>query len=448
MSKPLGERYMQTKELADAVVSAVKLAISKRVGPLAQRIEVLEQRSPLSGPQGEKGDPGPPGEKGDPGPAAPPVSIEELAAKLVSDQEMRTVLRGEKGDPGPAGEPGPQGERGEKGEAGAVGEPGPQGPQGDRGEKGDVGPQGEPGTPGEPGIPGQKGDPGEPGPQGERGPQGEPGQKGDPGERGEKGDPGDKGDPGPEGKAASAADVAAVLLRHEAARKLLQGPQGEKGERGEIGPRGERGEPGEPGPMGQKGEIGEVGPPGEPGQDGRDGRDGDPGLDAFQIEVLEEIDTTRAYQRGTVARFDGGLVRAFRDTDPLDDGYQTIRERGWTTILNGIAAVEIKQADDLRTFDFVIRTTDGATSTAQSFRLPVMLDRTVFKDGTTYEAGDVTSYGGSMWIAQRPTKAAPGTNADWRLSVKRGRDGRDGKDGKNGERGPQGIPGRDGRNVG
>jgi hypothetical protein len=58
-------------------------------------------------------------------------------------------------------------------------------------------------------------------------------------------------------------------------------------------------------------------------------------------------------------------------------------------------------------------------------RLPIPMDRGVYKEGHTYRAGDGVTWGGSFWIAQTETTAKPDMSKDWRLSVKRGRDGKD-----------------------
>jgi hypothetical protein len=64
----------------------------------------------------------------------------------------------------------------------------------------------------------------------------------------------------------------------------------------------------------------------------------------------------------------------------------------------------------------------------KAFRLPIVIDRGVFKDGTAYRSGDGVTWGGSFWIAQRDTKSKPDANTgDWRLAVKKGRDGKDAK---------------------
>jgi hypothetical protein len=62
---------------------------------------------------------------------------------------------------------------------------------------------------------------------------------------------------------------------------------------------------------------------------------------------------------------------------------------------------------------------------------PALEDRGVWQAGVTYAHGHVVTCDGSLWLAQRPTTARPGSDAgahDWRLCVKRGRDGRDGRD--------------------
>jgi hypothetical protein len=59
------------------------------------------------------------------------------------------------------------------------------------------------------------------------------------------------------------------------------------------------------------------------------------------------------------------------------------------------------------------------------FKLPVPIDRGVWKPGQKYERGDSVSFGGSTFIAQRDTDSKPETDDSFRLSVKRGRDGKD-----------------------
>lgn len=42
-----------------------------------------------------------------------------------------------------------------------------------------------------------------------------------------------------------------------------------------------------------------------------------------------------------------------------------------------------------------------------------------------YQRGMAVTHDGCLWIARAETRAKPGTNDDWQLAVKRGRDGKD-----------------------
>lgn len=69
-----------------------------------------------------------------------------------------------------------------------------------------------------------------------------------------------------------------------------------------------------------------------------------------------------------------------------------------------------------------IRLGDGEREVSKTFRLPVPMDRGVYKPDGAYEKGDAVTYGGSLWIAQSDGPGAPGKGDGWRLAVKRGRD--------------------------
>lgn len=62
----------------------------------------------------------------------------------------------------------------------------------------------------------------------------------------------------------------------------------------------------------------------------------------------------------------------------------------------------------------------------KDFRLPVVIDRGVYKEGQTYRPGDGCTWGGSYWICQEETSEKPDSGKGFRLAVKKGRDGRDG----------------------
>lgn len=261
----------------------------------------------------------------------------------------------------------------------------------------------------------------------------------------------EKGEPGPAGEKG---DV---------------GPAGEKGERGEAGAPGERGEKGEPGPSGERGEKGESvniadvvstvlaqipkpedGKNGADGKDGADGAKGDrgdkgdagrDGRDALQIDILPAIDLSKSYPRGTFARFDGGIIRSYRDTIPGEE----FDKAGWEVVVAGIADIEVGVSDDCRLVTVSTRTTGDRAPYTKCFNVPAMLYRGVFRPTDSYVKGDVVTYGGSTWYCKKDTQQTPRDNAeDWQLMVKEGRRGKDGSDGKQGDKGD---PGRDGRDL-
>lgn len=275
--------------------------------------------------------------------------------------------------------------KGTKGDAGERGEPGPAGPQGERGEKG---------------LDGAAGAAGERGPAGKAGPAG---QKGDIGPAGEPGPEGPAGPPGPAG---------------------LQGEKGEKGDRGDTGPEG---------PAGPAGSRGEKGDAGEPGRDG------------VEIEILDGITPGRRYHKGAYASIRGGIVRAYRPTDPLAAGGD-LEAAGWRVVLRGIDDIACELAEDARTLGLAVRMTDG-TVVHKQVSVPTMIYRGIWDGEAAYSRGDTVTRDGGTWVLmadlQRGAPGDPGADTGWQLAVKKGRDGRDGLRGEKGERGGEGRPGRD-----
>jgi len=85
---------------------------------------------------------------------------------------------------------------------------------------------------------------------------------------------------------------------------------------------------------------------------------------------------------------------------------------------------ETKMMPDGRTLELSF--TQGDTTYTHELFFPVMLYRDVYKEGEDYQHGDVVTWGGSLWFAQRDTSAKPdGAESGWKLVVKRGRDGKD-----------------------
>jgi hypothetical protein len=78
---------------------------------------------------------------------------------------------------------------------------------------------------------------------------------------------------------------------------------------------------------------------------------------------------------------------------------------------------------DGRTMTLAFQRNGVAVKTA-SVKVPWLMDRGVYREGTAYDRGDVVSWDGSAWACQEETTARPGsTGSAWRLCVKRGRDG-------------------------
>lgn len=115
-----------------------------------------------------------------------------------------------------------------------------------------------------------------------------------------------------------------------------------------------------------------------------------------------------------------------------------VERRGMDTIQRCIDRIEKpKDGSDGMGFDdmdvihdgertFTIRLIRGEKVKEFPFKIPALIERGVFRDGTQYERGDGVTAGGSYWIALKDTKLRPGdNNSDWRLAVKKGRDGKD-----------------------
>lgn len=218
--------------------------------------------------------------------------------------------------------------------------------------------------------------------------------------------------------------------------EIREGPQGERGEAGERGEDGRGIEAaelrggdlifrftdgaevnvgrvtGEQGPPGERGERGERG---EEGQAGRDGR----GIEFASVRdgrlVLRMTDGTEhdagevvgpAGERGA----DGAPGERGADGRDGEPGPPGPAGRDGT---DGIATrEELEALVEERFRDVQARTLAD-------------IYRGVFKTGSDYARGDVVTFDGSLWLALSATAARPGTNGEWQLITKKGRDGRD-----------------------
>lgn len=143
---------------------------------------------------------------------------------------------------------------------------------------------------------------------------------------------------------------------------------------------------------------------------------GSPGKDAAEIDPLPEIDMEKSYSVGTWAVHDGGLWVARRRTKGID---------GWHCVVRGLKSFEVQAGDDPREVSVCYAMTDSPTKSL-GVRVPMVIEKGIYRPQETYSTGDGVTYGGSFWIAKRDgVSSSPGTvEGDWRLSVKKGRDGR------------------------
>lgn len=166
----------------------------------------------------------------------------------------------------------------------------------------------------------------------------------------------------------------------------------------------------QPGKDGAPGEIGPKGDKGDPGADGI-------GLAGAIIDRHGELVVTltngEAKTLGPVIGKDGA---------PGENGKDGQDGLGWEDMDEALS-------DDGRTV--IRRYVHGDKIKEFRHKFAIPLDRGVYKDDTDYEKGDMVSWAGSSWIAQKDNKGQKPDSAGgcWRLAVKRGRDGKDGKDG-------------------
>jgi hypothetical protein len=71
---------------------------------------------------------------------------------------------------------------------------------------------------------------------------------------------------------------------------------------------------------------------------------------------------------------------------------------------------------------------DGERTKAVEFHMSTPEYRGVFKEGETYERGDMVTWGGSLWHCEGETKDKPAPGSEcWAIAAKKGRDGKDAK---------------------
>lgn len=185
--------------------------------------------------------------------------------------------------------------------------------------------------------------------------------------------------------------------------------------------------------VGRDGENGKDGANGVDGKDGEKGLDGKDGADVVSLLIDRAGSLVATLSNGAVK--DLGVVVGKDGADGKDGENGADGQDGL-----GFDDMQIEH-DGERGFSFKL--TRGDVTKTFDFSVPVAIYRGVYKQGQTYERGDMVTFGGSIWHANEATDAKPETSKAWQLSVKRGDQGKKGEDGKAGLPGKEGRPGRD-----
>lgn len=152
------------------------------------------------------------------------------------------------------------------------------------------------------------------------------------------------------------------------------------------------------------------------GKDGERGEKGDPGdvtainLDAIEsrLKAIEERPAPRDGRDGLPGQKGDTGERGYDGRDGADgwspDHFEFKMEP------DGTGHFAMKRGDEEKTFPF---------------HLPVLIDRGVYKQDSSYLAGHAVTWGGDVWICQVDNPGPPGKDfAGWRLAVRKGRDAR------------------------
>lgn len=153
----------------------------------------------------------------------------------------------------------------------------------------------------------------------------------------------------------------------------------------------------------------------------QDGERGEPGKDATDIHILPAIDFEKSYPRGTWAHHNGGLYKSHANT---------LGERGWDCVINGIASIDVDKSSDR---EITVKITDSrGEQVVKTFSMQNVIYQGIYdeKKDADYEDGDMVTCGGSVWHCLSKNPGRPGdANPNWKLAVKRGQNGKDGRNG-------------------
>jgi hypothetical protein len=206
------------------------------------------------------------------------------------------------------------------------------------------------------------------------------------------------------------------------------GKDGRDGIDGKDGAPGERGSDGKDGANGKDGIDGKDGAPGSNGRDGVDGKDGAPGRDGIDGKSITVDDVLphfhQAFDKWALdfeRRAQDIHTRLLSTFDKPKDGQDGVDGKDGA---DGLGFDDLRvEHDGERAFTFIHER--GERRKEFTFKLPVVLERGVYKADRTYDRGDAVTCDGSYWIAQKDAPSGkPGQSPDWRLAVKKGRDGK------------------------
>jgi regulator of replication initiation timing len=221
-------------------------------------------------------------------------------------------------------------------------------------------------------------------------------------------------------------EIAPLNAENEALREriaTLESRQPEKGEQGEPGERGVDGVAPDPEEIAEafserlKAMIDEAVaeiPPAEKGEKGEPGAGVDP-MAVNEMVIAEVQKAVASLPKPKDGKDAAGIVEALKDSGELvltlQDG-RLIRtgvrdgEKGQDGNDGfGFDDMDACVLDDDRTIELSFRR--GEEEKAFTFKWPTAIYRGVYREGETYSAGDMTTWGGSCWSAERSTSAKP-----------------------------------------
>ncbi|MGC4252439.1 MAG: hypothetical protein QM605_13515 [Sphingobium sp.] len=154
-----------------------------------------------------------------------------------------------------------------------------------------------------------------------------------------------------------------------------------------------------------------AGEPGGKGEKGDPGRDGADGAGIADLIIDRSGNLVATFTDGRMKEL--GLIVGKDGRDGID---------GKDGIPFGVDDLDMTLMEDGRTIRMAF--TKGDTEYAFQIPVPAMIYRGVYCEGRSYAEGDVCTWGGSLWHANKETSGKP-DGGDWTMCVKRGRDGKD-----------------------